>query len=247
MVEIAWIGSPNREEGRRGFRPETVVIHIMEATLTWTDAHFKDPTSRVSAHYGIGGGGEIHQYVADMDTAWHAGRRYKATWRLIRRENPNLYTLGIEHEAHEDSAWSQEMVDASTRLTAELCNRWHIPLDRDHIVGHREIYARKTCPGNWLDLDWFVAQIKKAISEPDIYNFVPLSGSVRCRVDLNVRKGAPTSAVPVVRTLKKGTKIRYIGWTSNGLTVDGNPHWYRDREGNFFWAGGTDTHIPSVN
>ena len=30
---ITWIGTPNRRKGRDGFRPEAVVVHIMEGTL----------------------------------------------------------------------------------------------------------------------------------------------------------------------------------------------------------------------
>ena len=245
-TDIIWIGSPNRAKGRCGFCPEAVVIHIMEETLAWTDVRFKDRSSKVSAHYGIASCGEIHQWVSEMDTAWHAGRRYKPTWKLIRPENPNLYTLGIEHEGYEDSLWSDEMVEASLYLIGGLCNRWHIPPDRDHIIGHREIYARKTCPGSWLDLDWFVAEVKRTILSKSLYNHIPSQGSVRARVDLNIRKGAPSSAAPVVRTITKGTELSYTGWTSNGLNVHGNPHWYRDEEGDFFWAGATDEPVPRL-
>lgn len=246
MDRIVWMGSPNRSEGRRGFRPLAVVIHIMEETLAWTDAWFSNPSSKVSAHYGVGSEGEIHQWVEEMDTAWHAGRRYRATWRLIRPENPNLYTLGIEHEAREDSVWSQAMIDASKRLVAGVCNRWHIPIDRDHIIGHREIYARKTCPGSWLDLDWFVDEVRRTTSGRDIYNLVDVSGAVTAEVDLNIRRGAPTTAVPVVRTAPKGAELFYVGWVSNGLAVHGNAHWYRDERGDFFWAGGTSIRVPGL-
>ncbi len=39
-----------------------------------TDSWFGSTVSQVSAHYGIGINGEIHQYVQEADTAWHAGR-----------------------------------------------------------------------------------------------------------------------------------------------------------------------------
>ena len=53
-MAIQWIGSPNKDKGREGFRPEAIVIHIMEGTLTGTDAWFKSEESGVSAHYGVG-------------------------------------------------------------------------------------------------------------------------------------------------------------------------------------------------
>ena len=47
-LNIKWIGSPNKRKGRNGFRPEAVVIHIMEGTLKGTDSWFKNPVSKVS-------------------------------------------------------------------------------------------------------------------------------------------------------------------------------------------------------
>src|SRR5205814_10677286 len=71
-----WIGcaGANFRSGRApGFKPEAVVIHIMDGTLTGTDSWFNNPQAQVSAHYGIGRGGEVHQYVDEKDTAFHAG------------------------------------------------------------------------------------------------------------------------------------------------------------------------------
>lgn len=36
---------------------------------------------------------------------------------------------------------------ASAALIAQLARKWGIPVGREHIVGHHEIYALKTCPG----------------------------------------------------------------------------------------------------
>jgi N-acetylmuramoyl-L-alanine amidase len=56
-----WIGSPNRTTGRNGFRPEAVVIHIMDDnSFSNVDAWFLNPESKVSAHYGVGRNGTVH-------------------------------------------------------------------------------------------------------------------------------------------------------------------------------------------
>jgi N-acetyl-anhydromuramyl-L-alanine amidase AmpD len=41
----------------------------MDGTLAGTDAWFTNPASQVSAQYGIGKNGEVHQYVKEEDTA----------------------------------------------------------------------------------------------------------------------------------------------------------------------------------
>src|SRR5687767_7992079 len=130
MPPVTWVGAAHKAKGRLGYRPEAVVVHIMEGTLAGTDAWFNDPRSRVSAHYGIGTDGTIHQYVGEADTAYHAGRRSQPVWKLIKpTPNPNVYTIGIEHEGRGDTPWTAPMYQASAALTSEICNRWAIPVD----------------------------------------------------------------------------------------------------------------------
>lgn len=140
--------SPNFWAGRKGYRPEGVVIHIMDGTLVGTDSWFANPASQVSAHYGVGRTGEVHQYVKEEDTAWHAGRVDAPVWKLIKPNiNPNLYTVGIEHEGKPEDVWTDAMKQSSAELVREICQRWQIPIDRNHIVGHFEIFSKKpNCP-----------------------------------------------------------------------------------------------------
>jgi N-acetyl-anhydromuramyl-L-alanine amidase AmpD len=82
---VTWIGSTNKTAGRAGYRPEAVVIHIMDDDIATVDDWFntpKGPTNDmpVSAHYGISRTGAVHQYVREMDTAWHAGRVHQSVW-----------------------------------------------------------------------------------------------------------------------------------------------------------------------
>ena len=152
--------SPNFWAGRKGYRPEAVVIHIMDGTLIGTDSWFANTTSQVSAHYGIGKSGEVHQYVNEQDSAWHAGRVDAPVWKLIKPNiNPNLYTIGIEHEGKPEDVWTDAMKQASATLIREICERWQIPIDRNHVIGHFEIFSKKpNCPAtNKSILDEMVA------------------------------------------------------------------------------------------
>ncbi len=159
-MDIIEIPSPNFSIGRRRYVPQAIVIHIMEGTLAGADSWFSNPKSKVSAHYGIGINGEIHRYVKESDTAWHAGRVHDPLWPLIKRDaasdgyiNPNYYTIGIEHEGFKDSEWTDSMYKSSAELIADIASRWHIPIDREHIIGHREIYSIKSCPGSRVSIE----------------------------------------------------------------------------------------------
>lgn len=147
-IKKIWKGSPNFWTGRKGYVPELIVIHIMDGTLSGTDSWFANTASQVSSHYGIGKNGEVHQYVKEEDSAWHAGRIDAPNAKLVKQNvNPNLYTIGIEHEGSSKDVWTEEMKQASAALIQEICQRFKISIDRDHIIGHYQIYSKKPdCP-----------------------------------------------------------------------------------------------------
>jgi len=58
-MAIIFKPSPNYESGRYQYQLIAIVIHIMEGTLNDTDSRFAEPTSKLSAHYGVGQNGDI--------------------------------------------------------------------------------------------------------------------------------------------------------------------------------------------
>ena len=243
-----WIASPNITPGRSGYRPRAVVIHMMDGSLAATDSWFQSPRSQVSAHYGIGRAGQVHQYVREGDTAWHAGRVNAPTWPLLKPGvNPNLYTIGIEHEARQKDVgrWPDAMLQTSAALLGEIASRWGIPLDRAHVIRHCDIYSLKPfCPGPGVDLDELIGTAKGSLVIASPFNFVPQPGQTKATARVNVRMQVPATDAPLVGTFSPGDAIAYDGWTSNGEAVHGNAHWYRDARGNYIWAGGTSTPVP---
>ncbi|RLG70037.1 MAG: N-acetylmuramoyl-L-alanine amidase, partial [Candidatus Iainarchaeum archaeon] len=98
-----FIKSPNFWKGRRGFKPEAIVIHITEGTASSTIDWFTRIESQVSSHYLIDRSGKVYQFVKEEDTAWHAGKVVQASWKLLKQGvNPNFYTIGIELEGFDD-------------------------------------------------------------------------------------------------------------------------------------------------
>jgi N-acetylmuramoyl-L-alanine amidase len=158
-MNIINVPSPNFYAGRKAYKPEAIIIHIMQGTLYGTDSWFQSPISKSSAHYGIGKMGEVHQYVHEKDTAYHSCRVNAPTWGLIKKTesglfiNPDFYTIGIEHEGDINSYWTDEMYITSSNLISDISLRWGIPIDRKHVIGHYEIYSLKNCPGNVVDID----------------------------------------------------------------------------------------------
>ena len=67
----------------------------------------------------------------------------------------------------------------------------------------------------------------------------PASGTVTATVALNIRVGAASTRARIYQTVASGTELPYVGTEPNGEAVNGNPLWYRDTNGNYFWSGGT--------
>jgi len=242
-----WIGCAkgNYQTGRPGqFQPEAVVIHIMEGTLKGTDSWFNDPRAKVSAHYGIGTGGLVHQYVKEADTAFHAGIVDRPTWPLLKpRVNPNYYTIGIEHEGMSTVPWPwpPEQLNASAALVREILARWKIPLQVERIVPHHMIRAGKTCPGIYFNRAAYVAAVTAA----------PLSALAAAPLSVNVAVVEPTisrtwpgtDSAPV-RVVTKGQTVQ-TALMATGESLQGNATWYGLDQSEFIWAGATNRPHPA--
>jgi N-acetyl-anhydromuramyl-L-alanine amidase AmpD len=147
--------SPHQRSGRDGHRPLGIVVHTAVGTLQGTVGWFAAPASGVSAHFVVGLDGALVVVVDETDTARHTRRTRPTAAFLPEDVDPNLVTIGIEFVDDGDPL-GVHRPDAQYATGAELIwalgLRWDIPLDRGHVVGHREVDASQSCPGN-LDLD----------------------------------------------------------------------------------------------
>ena len=99
--------------------------------------------AEVSAHFVIRRTGELMQFVAVHDRAWHAGR---SSW--MGRDNCNDYSVGIELEGLEDTPFETAQYETLGTLLDALAQRWPIT----QIVGHEHVApGRKRDPGSAFD------------------------------------------------------------------------------------------------
>jgi hypothetical protein len=128
-----------------GLRIRYIVIHDTEVDYNTTLQIFQNPLNYVSAHYVIRAeDGHIAQMVENKNVGWHAGNWYV-----------NGHAIGLEHEgvAIEGATWySEQMYQASARLVRYLAAKYHIPLDRAHIIGHDDIPG--PTPGTQPGMHW---------------------------------------------------------------------------------------------
>lgn len=145
--DVAWYPAHanNYTAGNRPYSDPVslIVVHITQGSWSSALNWFQDPSAEASAHYTVrSADGYVGQSVSELNVAYHAGN-----WEY------NLTSIGIEHEGYvDDPSWfTDAMYQSSARLVAYLCNKYGIPVDRDHIIGHNEVPgATHTDPGaNW--------------------------------------------------------------------------------------------------
>lgn len=126
--------------GRQGQKPQYIVIHLMAGTYEGSISWAQNPASNVSWHYAISRAGLTAQNLGEHQTAW----TNSSWWHNIR-------SVTLEHEGFLSHGGPTEaQLHASAKITAGICYRHGIPIDRAHIFGHTEIKGvTKPCPGSW--------------------------------------------------------------------------------------------------
>ncbi|WNI19890.1 peptidoglycan recognition family protein [Streptomyces sp. ITFR-21] len=138
-----WVPAPYQETGGGDYgnydiadRPagqkiDTIVIHDTEGYWDTAMQLVQDPTY-LAWHYTVrSADGHVAQHLKTKDVGWHAGNWYT-----------NAKSIGVEHEGFlvDPDAWYTEaMYRSSARLVRYLAAEYHIPLDRQHILGHDNV------------------------------------------------------------------------------------------------------------
>ncbi|HEX6461812.1 MAG TPA: peptidoglycan recognition family protein [Candidatus Saccharimonadales bacterium] len=110
---------------------DSIIIHDGEGTCEDIIDAFRNPTHYASSQYVVCKDGTVYQMVRNQDLPWHAGN-----WWY------NMHSIGIEHEGHAalgTTEYTPAMYLASAQLVKYLTERFSIPRDRDHIIGHDNV------------------------------------------------------------------------------------------------------------
>ncbi|GAA4899529.1 N-acetylmuramoyl-L-alanine amidase [Streptomyces coeruleoprunus] len=148
-----------RANWRRADRPadyavDRIVVHVVQGSFATALRVFKNPGHGAAAHYVVGKDGRIAQMIRELDVAFHAGNR-----------DMNERSIGIEHEGFVDRPqdFTPAMYASSAKLAADICARYGIPVDREHIIGHVEVAGTDhTDPGPHWDWDRYIRLVREA-------------------------------------------------------------------------------------
>ncbi|MFK0155293.1 N-acetylmuramoyl-L-alanine amidase [Streptomyces sp. NPDC090493] len=119
-----------------GIRIDSIVIHDTETSYDAAVNLFTQPGGS-AAHYVMrSSDGAVTQMVPTKDLAFHAGNY-----------STNMHSIGIEHEgyaAHGATWYTEAQYEATADLVKYLADRFDIPLDRQHIIGHDNVAGPKS-------------------------------------------------------------------------------------------------------
>ncbi|XIE77369.1 N-acetylmuramoyl-L-alanine amidase [Streptomyces sp. SBR177] len=202
-LPCAWVPAPYEEFGDGDYgnhdkadRPvsqsvDYIVIHDTEADWDTTLRLVQDPTY-VSWRYSLrSSDGHVAQHLALKDVGWHAGN-----WFV------NAKSVGLEHEGFltsPDSWYTEAMYRSSARLVRYLAQRFGIPLDRQHILGHDNVPGTVTSSIKGMHTDpgpyWDWAHYFRLLGRPLTPSAGPDAGVVTIRPDYATNRPVYTGCV----------------------------------------------------
>lgn len=161
----------------REHAPEFVMVHFTSAVVEHRDDPFNMDHIRqifvdydISIHYIIDREGVVRCYIPEDRVAWHAGKgefandpkytnqmnQYAIGVEIAAtgsQKDMELYMTAEEYAALDDAfkGFSDAQYEALKLLVADLCSRYDIPMDRDHVIGHQDYSPAKNDPGELFD------------------------------------------------------------------------------------------------
>ena len=175
LMEARQVASPNCDDRPAGTTVDLLIIHGMSLPpgvfggphIDQLFTNVLDPSEhpyfatiadrRVSAHLLIRRDGELVQYVPFRRRAWHAGKS-----SFDGRDNCNDYSIGVELEGADDTAYTGLQYRRLSELYWALRSVFPAILP-DRVVGHRDVApGRKTDPGP--SFDW--TRLRQLLNSP---------------------------------------------------------------------------------
>jgi hypothetical protein len=166
-----------------------IIIHDTESAYDAAIQAFQNPSNQASTNYVIGSAGQVTQMVSNSDLSWDV-----ANWTA------NQHSISIEHAGYATkgaSSYTSAMYQSSAALVRYLAAKYHIPLDRQHIIAHEDVPGELTAmqaaqhwdPGPF----WNWQTYMKLLGAPITATGSPTSGVVTINPDFTANQPPVTT------------------------------------------------------
>ena len=162
------IHSPNffkdRKDPKTGiqYKPEVLFLHITDSGFWSTKYTLENPNSQVSYNWVVDTNGKWHNAVDEKHAPWSNGLMRNPTWKKLHNVNTNLYTISVG-AVNFGNIPPYKQWGSWAKLCKEIIERHNIPLDKVHIINHREVNNSKTCPSKYFNRWWLLIFVKYLI------------------------------------------------------------------------------------
>lgn len=186
--------------------------------------------------------------TAQPEKAWHVLYSVPTDNQMFGH-NANDAALGVEYcfggsiepdEAYRKYIWTMAYACFQFNLDPKKQIAGHFMLDpkrkTDPVTGLAQ--SRRTYEQLLKDIVLEFDECTGQAALPGVLNITQEAGRAITTVKLNIRKDKPNTRTMVAQVVLAGTELTYTGWTDSGEPINGNPRWFQDSNGNFFWSGG---------
>ncbi len=134
----------------------TVVLHTTAGTLAGASQRFGTVGTKVSAHYIIDTDGALYALLEEYSVAYANGNY-----------GMNQRAISIEHvdNGNYNGSRPDALYKTSAKLVYDICAYYSIPLDRQHVIGHREVPYPTACPDT-LDVERIIRDARALAMPP---------------------------------------------------------------------------------
>lgn len=156
-------------------KPRGLVLHTPQEpadNYAYTPVFFADPNRQASTHYFVSFIGDLYQMVPENSMAIANGVIGKPypSW-ADPATSLNWQSLSIEIEGFAETIWQtcprgSQQWNTVAIWVAVLCGKYHIPLDRAHVIGHYQVSNNRTDPGT-LNIDQIVQDAQALVLPVD--------------------------------------------------------------------------------
>lgn len=167
---------PKSSSHKRTYAAELIMLHFSSAVVDHPDDPYKYEYIReifdnnyVGTHYYVDRDGTVYRWLPEDRAAWHAGngkfgkKKYKNMMNeysisieiaaMGSKEEMAKYIEPEEYDLLDPSlpGYTDEQYASLKSLIRDISNKWDIPLDRSHVIGHDEYASQKRDPGELFD------------------------------------------------------------------------------------------------
>ncbi len=248
-----WTDADMRSTYGVGRAYKFIVLHHTAGSKNGDLAQLTGP---VSVHKYVTKSGERYHLLDDLHGAYGCGTDVQNKTNILGdpwTRNENIATLQVELENLGSEPFTDPQYQITAEWTANWCKKYGIPVDRQHILAHKEISKVKNDPNPTWDWNRFLSLVNAKMGGSSSTTSSTSSSASPTTEDMSginfqagdfgpgstlganvwVRARPSTNSSHVMTIAAQGTQIKFDGTAEDldGKVIQGGTRWYHIKPG----------------